>query len=122
MNQETTILYVDDEPLNLMLFEISFRRHYKVITANSGSEGLDKLKSNPHIAVTISDMKMPGMNGLEFITRAKSDFPGMAYFILTGFDISEEIAEALRNNLIVNYFRKPFNVKEIVDSVESTRK
>ena len=117
MEEKITILYVDDEPLNLKLFEINFRKKFNVITAFSGNEGLEILEKNEFVHVVISDMKMPGMNGIEFIKKAKSDFPRIKYFILTGFDITEEIADALNERLILKYFRKPFNMKEIEESI-----
>ncbi len=117
MDEKITILYVDDEPLNLKLFEINLKKKFNILTAESGAEGLEQLKTNPQIAVVISDMKMPGMNGVEFIRLAKKDFPHIRFFILTGFDITEEIADALNERLIHKYFRKPFNMKEIEDSI-----
>lgn len=117
MTDKITLLYVDDEPINLKLFELNFRKNYNVLTAESGAEGFDLLKNNPHTKVVISDMKMPGMNGIEFIKLAKKDFPAISYFILTGFDITEEIADALNERLIHKYFRKPFNMKEIEASI-----
>jgi response regulator RpfG family c-di-GMP phosphodiesterase len=117
MNEKVTLLYVDDEPINLKLFELNFRKKFNVLTAESGSQGYELLKQNPHTIVVISDMKMPGMNGIEFIKLAKKDFPNISYFILTGFDITEEIADALNERLIHKYFRKPFNLREIESSI-----
>jgi two-component system, response regulator, stage 0 sporulation protein F len=117
MNEKITLLYVDDEPINLRLFTINFQNKFKVITTESGSDGLAKLNLHPEIAVVISDMKMPGMNGIEFVKAAKKDFPNVSYFILTGFDITEELAEALKEGLINKYFRKPFNMKEVEASI-----
>ncbi|MDX9696323.1 MAG: response regulator [Bacteroidales bacterium] len=117
MNDKVTLLYVDDEPINLKLFELNFRKKFNVITAESGLQGYELLKENPHTIVVISDMKMPGMNGIEFIKLAKKDFPYISYFILTGFDITEEIADALNERLIHKYFRKPFNLREIESSI-----
>lgn len=117
MDEKITILYVDDESVNLKLFEINFKKKFNVLTAESGAEGLEQLKVNPHTIVVISDMKMPGMNGIDFIRLAKKDFPHIRFFILTGFDITEEIADALNERLIHKYFRKPFNMKEIEDSI-----
>ncbi len=117
MDEKITILYVDDEPLNLKLFDINLKKKFNVLTAESGAEGLEKLKENPQTVVVISDMKMPGMNGIDFIRLAKKDFPNICYFILTGFDITEEIADALNERLIYKYFRKPFNMKEIETSI-----
>ncbi len=117
MANNITILYVDDEPINLQIFEINFKKKYNVYTAISGEEGLEILKSYAEILVVISDMKMPEMNGLEFITKAKKKYPNIVFFILTGFDITNEISIALQNKLIDKYFRKPFNMREIEKSI-----
>jgi two-component system response regulator (stage 0 sporulation protein F) len=122
MNENTTLLYVDDEPINLKLFTINFKNKFRVITTESGIDGLAKLNLYPEIAIVISDMKMPGMNGVEFIEAAKKDFPDVTYFILTGFDITEEIAEAMKKGIINKYFRKPFNMKEVEESIIEAQK
>jgi len=113
MNKVTTLLYVDDEPINLRIFEINFKNKYNVLTAESGHEGLEMLKSEPGVTIVISDKRMPGMDGLEFIQQAKVQFPNVIFFILTGYDITDEIVTALKESLINRYFKKPFNIKEI---------
>jgi response regulator RpfG family c-di-GMP phosphodiesterase len=113
------VLYVDDEPINLQLFQLNFKKKYEVFTALSGPEGLRCLETNSNIKVVISDMKMPEMNGIQFISKAKNNFPEITYFILTGYDINAEIAEALESGLIHKYFSKPFNIKEIDSSIEN---
>jgi two-component system, response regulator, stage 0 sporulation protein F len=112
-----TILYVDDEPINIILFEEHFNVNYTVITAGSGFEALDLLNSFNDIKIVISDMKMPGMNGLEFIKIAKEKFPNTFYFILSAYGISNEITEALKNHLISQYFSKPFDMDEIEKTI-----
>lgn len=107
------ILYVDDEKVNLILFEINFKEHFDVLTARDGFEGLDVLDKNQDVLVVISDMKMPGMNGLEFINKAKEKYPNKKYYILSGFDITDEIQEALDSGLIIQYFRKPIEKRKI---------
>jgi len=109
----TKILYVDDEPINLKLFEINFAKKYDVFIANDGFQGLELLDKESGIIVIISDMKMPQMNGIEFIKKAKERYPDKKYYILTGFEITSEIREALNTGLILKYFSKPFNIKEI---------
>ncbi len=118
MKKKRTILYVDDEEINLLLFEINFKEKYNVIGADSPAKGLLILKSNHDISVVISDMRMPNMNGIQFIKKAKKKFPKICYFILTGYDITDEISDALDSKLIVFYFKKPFNMKEIDNSIE----
>ncbi len=121
-NNKPTMLYVDDEPINLVLFATSFNKSFNVITAESGNEGLELLKSNPSISIVISDMKMPEMSGIEFIKKAKNEFQNIAFFILTGFDLTNEISEALNSGLIYEYFKKPFDYKEIEISIKNAIK
>lgn len=120
MNNNCTILYVDDEPLNLQLFELNLEKQFNVLTALSGTEGLKILEENPEICVVVSDMKMPGMSGIDFIKTAKKNYPNLCYFILTGFDITEEIAAAINEKLIIKYFKKPFDVNDIKDTISKS--
>lgn len=118
MSEKSTILYVDDELLNLQIFEINFRKNYRVVTALSGELALEILELDPGITVVVSDMRMPGMDGLEFIQKARDKHYNLAFFILTGYDITFEISHALESKLIHQYFRKPFNMKEISEAIE----
>ncbi len=117
MSKKVKILYVDDEYINTKLFEINFKDKYTVLTAEDGIEGLKMLNANPDSEVILSDMKMPVMDGMEFIKQARNKFPDKKFFILTGFEVTDEIRQAIDNGLIVKYFRKPFNLKEIESSI-----
>lgn len=118
MSKKVTILYVDDEPTNLLLFEINFSRNYNVLSAESGIEGLKKLEGNEDIIIVISDMNMPGMNGVEFIQKAKESHEHVAYFILSGYDLTHDIKNALDTKLIHEYFSKPFNKDKIDKAIQ----
>ncbi len=115
---EAKVLYVDDERVNLMLFEAYLGKKYTVLIAENGTTGLDMLLNNGNIQVVISDMKMPRMNGIEFIKRARGIAPGIDFYILTGFEITEEIQEALDTGLIKKYFRKPFDMNAISSEID----
>ena len=116
MAEKINILYVDDEQLNLQLFLMLFEKKYNIITASSGDDGLNKLKKN-NVSIVISDMKMPGMNGIEFIKKARAEYKQIKYFILTGFEITNEISNALEQNLICSYFKKPFVPTELENKI-----
>lgn len=118
MEKKIKILYVDDEPVNLMLFEINFGKKYTVLTAESGFSGLDIIAQNPELFIIVSDMKMPNMNGIEFIKKAKEKYPNKKFYILTGYEITNEIQNALKSGLILKYFSKPFNIKEIDSEIK----
>lgn len=113
------LLYVDDEPINLELFRLTFKLHFNVIMAESGVVGLEKMDSHPEINIVISDMKMPGMDGLEFISTAKTKYDKIPYFILTGYEITDEISDALKNKMINKYFQKPFDKNQLLEEIES---
>ncbi|WP_422361037.1 response regulator [Reichenbachiella sp.] len=118
---QITILYVDDEEINLLVFEKNFERKFSILTATSGQEGLTKLEQHgDEIDVVVSDMKMPQMNGVEFIRSARESNPDIVYFILSGFQYNEEIDEAVKNGNVQQFFMKPMNMEEITNVIEKT--
>jgi two-component system, response regulator, stage 0 sporulation protein F len=119
MSDKLKLMYVDDEKMNLKLFELNFNRKYEVITAESGISALNFLEEHLDTEIVLSDMKMPIMTGLEFIKIAKLKYPDMKFYILTGYEITDEIQEALDRKLILKYFRKPFNFNEIDNALKT---
>ncbi len=117
--KEIAILYVDDEEVNLFLFRTNFEANYPVFTATSGEEGLKELeKHSDKIIVVISDMRMPGMNGVEFIRKAREIHDNIVYFILTGYSNNDEIDEALEQRVIHQWFSKPFDMEKIEEAIQ----
>lgn len=118
MSTKTKILYVDDESINVFLFKIAFKDHFDVVGAESGREGLLILADNPDIKIVITDLNMPLMNGFEFIKQSQSEREGIRYYLLTGYEMSSEIQEALDAGLIIKYFGKPFDKEAIISEVQ----
>ena len=112
------LLYVDDEHLNLMLFEANLKSIFDVIIAENGVQGLELINKNTDINIVISDMRMPEMNGIEFIKKAKDYLPNANYYILTGYGMTSEIKEALDNQLILKKFNKPFDINEVINELQ----
>ena len=118
MSEKAIILYVDDELINLKVFEINLSKKYFVLTAESGMKGLELLSNKSDIKIVISDMRMPDMNGLEFIKSAKEQYSQISCFLFTGYEITNEIEEALKNRLILRYFKKPLNMQKVSSAIE----
>ncbi len=111
---EITVLYVDDEKDNLFVFKANFNRKFEVITTLSPEDALKELDlHHKDIIVVISDMRMPVMNGVEFIKKARAKYENIFYYILTGYGHNDEIDQAISDNIIESYFTKPFDAQEI---------
>ncbi|TLX76488.1 response regulator [Labilibacter sediminis] len=113
MKSNDTIIYVDDEAINLKLFSIMFHGIYEVLTFESPQMALEELKVCPEVKAVITDMKMPVMNGLQFVELAREINNTIPYFLLSGYGLTREINEALKNESLNGYFQKPFR-KELI--------
>lgn len=113
------ILYVDDEPINLRLFELAYDKIFKVLTAISGLDGLKLLEQHNNIDVVITDFRMPKMNGLEFIKEAYKHHRDKSYYVLSGYDQTPEIVDAINNKMIKKYFMKPFIKSTLENEIRS---
>ncbi|WP_209329127.1 response regulator [Lunatimonas salinarum] len=113
MNATRKVLCVDDEPINLLILKKILGTEYLVYTAENALLGLEILNQEPDLKFVITDMRMPGMDGLEFIGEASKRFKDKRFFMLSGFEIDEKIQAALDSGLISQYFMKPANFDEI---------
>ena len=110
------ILVVDDEPVNLRLLDRLFRRSHEVITAGSGSEGIKMLESH-NIALILSDQRMPGMTGIEFLKRAAELRPKTVRIVLTGYTDINDLVEAINSGVVYKYITKPWVNEELQQTV-----
>ena len=116
------ILYVDDEVINLELLQLTFMNDFKVLTASSAKEGLRMLELNPDIHVVISDLKMPEMNGLDFIKVVKQIDPAKVCMLLTGFMESDVMLEGFNKELIFRYLMKPWEMDHLAETIREALK
>ena len=101
------ILCVDDEPLILEGLKLHLNRHYRVYTATSGAEGLEVLRQHPDIAVVLSDMRMPIMDGAEFLAQAKTLSPTSVRMLLTGETQVSRAVSAVNDGGLFRFLTKP---------------
>ena len=109
---EHVIMLVDDEQSILKALKRLFRSkgYPRVLTADSGPEGLEKLKETKgQVSLIISDQRMPEMTGAQFLAQAKELFPDAIRIILTGYTEVDSITEAINKGHIYKFFLKPWN-------------
>ncbi|HRQ04459.1 MAG TPA: response regulator [Nitrosomonas halophila] len=113
-----TIMIVDDEHNILRALERIFNRDgLKVVTATSGEEGLNICRENGDIAVVISDHRMPGMDGVEFLQRFMDLSPNTIRFMLTGYADMGAVMNAINKGEVYRFITKPWddeNLKVLV--------
>lgn len=106
--KEYNVLYVDDEVINLRIFNMAFKRSYNVFTAESGEDAINILRSE-EIHLIITDQRMPGMSGTELLQNTIDEFPDIIRIILTGFADIEAIVQAVNKCKIYKYITKPYD-------------
>ena len=104
-----TLLLVDDE-VNIVaaLKRLLRRDDYLILTAHSGIEGLEVLKTNP-VDVILSDQRMPGMTGVEFLSIAKKDYPETIRLVLSGYTELQSVTDAVNEGAIYKFLTKPWD-------------
>lgn len=117
---KTTILLVDDEPNVLSALRRALRREgWTLLLASSGQEGLDLLAEH-QVAAVVSDIRMPGMDGMAFLERVKDRYPDIARIVLTGFAERATVAMAIERAGTQQMITKPWDddeLKEILRDV-----
>ncbi|MEO8588336.1 MAG: ATP-binding protein [Flavobacteriales bacterium] len=106
------VLFVDDEEGNLKAFKSTFRRDMDVLLAHSGEEALKTLDLE-EVHVIVSDQRMPGMTGSEFLTMARERHPKAMRMLLTGFADLEAVVAAVNKGGIYAYATKPWDENDL---------
>lgn len=107
--RERTLLLVDDEPSIVAALKRLFRRDgYRIVTASSGMEGLQRM-AEYEVDVVLSDQRMPGMTGVEFLRRAKELYPDTVRMVLSGYTELQSITDAVNEGAIYRFLTKPWD-------------
>ena len=121
-NSNVTVLYLDDEIINLKVIELTLGRYFNVLIFSNITDALNEISKNSDITHVISDLLMPDTNGVEFIKKVKTLNNSVKCYIHSGVNITDEIREALSKKLIDDFFEKPLNISYIYNSITSFEK
>jgi len=114
MGEPIRILCIDDEQNVLRSLKRLFLDDpYEVLTAPSGAEGLLILAQSETVPVVISDYRMPGMNGVEFLSEVRKRWPGTVRIVLSGYADTGAIVSAINEGQIYRFVAKPWNDDEL---------
>jgi FixJ family two-component response regulator len=112
-----TLLLVDDEPNILSALQRLFRRDgYTILATNSAEEAMALLASQP-VDVILSDQRMPGMSGVEFLRRVKESHPETVRIVLSGYTDLQFITDAINEGAIYKFLTKPWDDQQLREQV-----
>lgn len=116
--QQLVLIVDDEEPIRKLLKARFEREGIQAVDAASGAEALDRLKHHS-VAVVVTDVKMPGMSGLELLKVIKTQTKSPKVVVMTGHGEKSTAIESLRTGAS-DYLEKPFDLEEMVHSVKRT--
>lgn len=113
-----TILFVDDEASILRSMKRLFHsKPFKMVLADTPAKALAYMAEHP-VHVIISDMKMPGMSGTEFLAQVSEKYPDTYRMVLSGFADLESTLEVINHGKIQRFMQKPWDNDELIAAVE----
>ena len=113
------ILFVDDEPNVLSAFQRQLRKQFTVETALGPIEGLAALRNWQEFAVVVADMRMPEMNGVEFLAQVKAFAPDVVRMMLTGNADQTTAIDAINEGSIFRFLNKPCPPEKLTQALEA---
>jgi CheY-like chemotaxis protein len=111
------VLFVDDEPHLLDGITRSLRNQFDIRTATSGAEGLRVLRASGPFAVVVSDMRMPEMNGAQFLSKVRELAPDTVRVILSGQSDMQQTIAAVNEGNIFRFLSKPCDTQSLLAAV-----
>ena len=115
----TRILCVDDEPNILLAMERQFRKQFEIHTAVGPVLGLQAIAEQGPFAAVVSDLRMPVMDGIEFLTRVRADSPDTVRVMLTGQADMDAAIAAVNQGNIFQFLTKPCPVDTLTRALNS---
>lgn len=113
------VLYVEDEKNNLVAFKASFRRDFKIFTAESADQAREVLDKEPDFDVIITDQRMPEETGVEFLVSILNKYPDPIRILLTGYSDIQAVIDAINQGQIYRYISKPWNEEDLRNTIKN---
>jgi len=112
------ILFVDDEPQNLVVFRYAMEEHFTILTAQSGPDALQILQRQ-QIAVLLADQRMPQMTGAELCARAREIQPEAVRIIITAYADIHAAVDSINKGQVSRYLVKPWRNEELIEVLQT---
>ena len=121
MATSNAVLLIDDEEPLLEVFVAALSPDFEVVTANSVREG-EQILQQRAFKVVVADHLMPGGNGMNFLVRAREEYPHMQRILVTGYMKPELLMRSVNEAALFRYLLKPVSLPELVKVVQEAAK
>ncbi len=116
--EQIKVLFVDDErSLLAALQRLLMDEDFEILTADSGEAGLKLLRTETNVGLIVSDQRMPGMSGVEFLQQAREAAPEALRIVLTGYADVNAAVGAINKGGAYRYISKPWNDEELIQTL-----
>lgn len=122
ISNSVKVLYIDDEPHNLVGFKASLRMNYEVFTADNIEKAYEILSQHPDMRIVFCDQRMPGKTGVEFFEEMRSRYPLPMRVLITGYADVEAVIGAINRGHIFRYIKKPWTNSDLLSAIEEGNK
>jgi len=116
---KSKILIVDDDEVILDSLKRNLICDYEVITKRSGYSAMVEVEQDRTFKVILSDYKMPGMNGLDFLVSAKRLSPSSRRILLTGYADLQIAIDAVNKGMVYRFLTKPCKTPQIIEIIKT---
>lgn len=113
------VLFVDDEVNILDTFKAAFRKRYSVAIGRGPVEGLERVRDSGPFAVVVSDLKMPKMDGIQFLSKVQEISPETVRIMLTGYADVDSAISAVNKGSVFRFLTKPSPMDEVGEVVDA---
>ncbi len=115
-NKQTSILILDDEPIVSKRLKPSLeKKGYEVEAFTASADALARVQERS-FDIVITDLKMEGVDGMQFLTEVKAQYPATEVIVITGFATMETAKESF-NKGVFDFLAKPFKLGEITEVI-----
>ena len=118
---KNAVLLIDDEKPVLDVFSAALAPDFEVVTASSVREG-DQILQTKTFKVVVADHLMPGGNGMNFLVRAREEYPHMQRVLVTGYMKPELLMRSVNEAALFRYLLKPVSLPEFIKVVHEAAK
>ncbi|MCA9192685.1 MAG: response regulator [Planctomycetales bacterium] len=115
------VLFVDDDPVLLRAIDRNLSLDYEVDTAEGPEQGLELIRTSGPYSVIVVDMRMPKMDGIQLIQRARKVAPESVFLMLTGNQDYETAIQAINQAQVFQFLNKPCSVKDIREAIDKAQ-